>query len=177
MALNSAWGIHFHLHAMLVCIAAGFLIQNYSPNGDIFMEKIDHASLPIYVVFFAHVGADLDIRTLEHTWLIAILIVVVRFLTIGAGSIVGGKMAGDPPLMYRWSGPTFITQAGVSLGLAGIVKARFADWGAAAATMIIAVITINQVLGPITMKMGLSAVGETREARQRKAAGDGATGA
>lgn len=158
-------GIVFHLHAMLICITAGFLIQNYSPSGRIFMEKIDHVSLPIYVIFFAHVGADLDIRTLKATWLIAILLVTARCLLIWLGAFVGGKIAGDSAVMRRWSGPSFITQAGVSLGLAGIVKARFPEWGAAVATMIVAVITLNQVIGPVTFKLALSAVGETREAR------------
>lgn len=164
--MHDQLGIAFHLHAMLICITAGFLIQNYSPSGDTFMKKIDHASLPIYVIFFAHVGADLDIRTLEATWLIAILIVTTRCLLIWLGAYVGGKLAGDPSTMRRWSGPSFITQAGVSLGLAGIVKARFPEWGAAVATMIVAVITLNQVIGPVTFKLALSAVGETREARK-----------
>ncbi len=163
--MSAEFGIAFHLHAMLICITAGFLIQNYSPNGRIFMEKIDHASLPIYVVFFAHVGADLNILTLKATWLIAILVVTTRCMLIWLGAYVGGRIAGDPALMRRWSGPSFITQAGVSLGLAGIVKVRFPEWGAAVATMIVAVITLNQVIGPVTFKLALSAVGETREGR------------
>ncbi len=164
--LMQRWfGIAFHFHAMLICIAAGFLIQNYSRAGDVFMEKIDHASLPIYVVFFAHVGADLDITTLEHTWLIALLIVSMRCLLIWVGAYLGGRLAKDPPVMQRWSGLSFITQAGVSLGLAGIVKVRFPEWGAAVATMIVAVITLNQVIGPVTFKLALSAVKETRETR------------
>ena len=162
------YGIVFHLHAMLICITAGFLVQNYSPSGRIFMEKIDRVSLPIYVIFFAHVGADLDIRTLRATWLIAILIVTARCLFIWLGAYVGGRIAGDPSVMRRWSGPSFITQAGVSLGLAGIVRARFPEWGAALATMIVAVITLNQVIGPVTFKLALSSVGETREARLRR---------
>jgi Kef-type K+ transport system membrane component KefB len=168
--MHDQFGMAFHLHAMLICITAGFLIQNYSPSGRVFMEKIDHASLPIYVIFFAHVGADLDIRTLEATWLIAVLIVTMRCLLIWLGGYVGGKIAGDPPVMRRWSGPSFITQAGVSLGLAGIVKVRFPEWGAAVATMIVAVITLNQVIGPVTFKLALGAVGETRESRQAEVA-------
>ncbi len=158
-------GTTFHLHVMLTCIAAGFMIQNFSPSGHVFMEKIDHASLPIYVVFFAHVGADLDIRTIEATWLIALVIVAARFVLIWLGALVGGKLSGDPPVMNRYSGLSFVTQAGVSLGLAGIVRTRFPGWGAALATMIVAVITLNQVIGPVTLKLALGAVGETRDAR------------
>ncbi|MFH2006355.1 MAG: cation:proton antiporter [bacterium] len=165
--LHDSHGIAFHLHSMLICITAGFLVQNFSPNGELFMEKVDHSSLPIYVIFFALVGADLNISALEATWLIALLIVGARISLIWTGAYLGGRLSGDPRVMCHWSGPSFITQAGVSLGLAGIVKARFPDWGTAVSTMIVAVITLNQVIGPVTFKLALNAVGETRDSRSR----------
>ena len=36
--LKSQFGIGFHPHAMLICITAGFFIQNYSPNNHIFIQ-------------------------------------------------------------------------------------------------------------------------------------------
>jgi hypothetical protein len=62
---------------------------------------------------------------------------------------------------------SFVTQAGVSLGLAGIVVHRFPDWGAALATTIVAVIALNQIVGPIAFKYALEAVGEARAMRDR----------
>ncbi len=65
------------------------------------------------------------------------------------------------------SGLSFITQAGVSLGLAGIVMRRFPEWGAALATTIVAIISLNQIIGPVTFKFALNAVGEARASRFR----------
>ena len=59
-------------------------------------------------------------------------------------------------------GLSFIAQAGVSLGLAGIVARRFPDWGAALATTIVAIIALNQIIGPVALKFALNAVGEAR---------------
>jgi hypothetical protein len=64
------------------------------------------------------------------------------------------------------SGLSFVTQAGVSLGLAGIVMSRFPDWGPALATTIVGIIALNQVIGPVTFKLALSRVGEARGSRQ-----------
>jgi hypothetical protein len=65
------------------------------------------------------------------------------------------------------AGLSFITQAGISLGLAGIVMSRFPDWGAALATTIVAIIAVNQLIGPIAFKFALNRVGEARATPRR----------
>jgi Kef-type K+ transport system membrane component KefB len=126
------------------------------------METIDRSSLPIYVIFFSLAGAALKIDALSQTWLIALLLVAVRSLLIWIGAYLGGSLAGDPSRMRRMSGLSFITQAGVSLGLAGIVARSFPEWGAALSTTIVAIVALNQIIGPITFKLALGAVGEAR---------------
>ncbi|MEC8931178.1 MAG: hypothetical protein VYB08_07150, partial [Candidatus Latescibacterota bacterium] len=54
-----------------------------------------------------------------------------------------------------WYGISFLTQAGVSLGLALEVVRRFPDWGAVFATIAVAAISINQLIGPVAMKLAL----------------------
>jgi Trk K+ transport system NAD-binding subunit len=57
-------------------------------------------------------------------------------------------------------GMTFITQAGISIGLAKRVGAEFQPWGSALATLSIAVIVMGQVIGPSLFKWALRLVGE-----------------
>ena len=109
-------------------------------------------------------GAALDLGALRETWLVAIVLVTARAALIWAGGYAGARMAGDPPVFRKMSGLSFVTQAGVSLGLAGIVQRSFPDWGAALATTIVAVISLNQVIGPAAMKVALGAVGEAGKA-------------
>ncbi len=155
------FGIHFKLEPMLICITAGFVVQNFSRGGALFMEKIDRGSLPIYVVFFSLTGAALNIQALRETWSIALLLVGLRAVLIWLGAYWGARLSNDPPQFRRMSGLSFITQAGVSLGLAGIVMQRFPAWGGELATMIVAVIAVNQVVGPAGFKFALGRVGET----------------
>jgi Kef-type K+ transport system membrane component KefB len=166
--LDRFYDVSFHLEPMLICVTAGFWIQNFSRSGRQFMEQIDRSSLPIYVIFFSLTGAALNVDALKETWLVAVLVVAVRFILISLGAYLGTSLSGDPPRFRRMAGLSFITQAGVSLGLAGIVMRRFPDWGAALATTIVAIIALNQIIGPIAFKFALNAVGEARANPDRR---------
>jgi Kef-type K+ transport system membrane component KefB len=160
--IESSFGVHMQFEPMLMCLAAGFIVQNYSKEGRVFMEKIDHSSLPVYVIFFALTGAALNIMALEDTWVVALVVVGLRCALIWVGAYLGAFFAKDPAAFRVYSGPSFITQAGVSLGLAGIVMKRFPEWGTQLATLIVAVIAINQVIGPGGFKFALNRVGEAK---------------
>ena len=159
-SLEQFYGLSFHLEPMLICMTAGFQVRNFSRSGNVFMEKINNSSLPIYVIFFSLTGAALDLHVLGNIWMIAIILVLSRSIFIWIGAYVGSVLSGDPPGFRRMSGLSFITQAGVSLGLAGIVVRRFPEWGHILGAVIVAIISINQIIGPVTFKMALMRVGE-----------------
>ena len=167
-ALEQYAGVQFHLEPMLICITAGFVVQNFSPEGDGFLQVIDRSSLPIYTIFFALSGASLQLGVLGDTWHWALALVGLRALFIYLGCLAGGRLGGDPARFYRVSGLAFLTQAGVSLGLVKVVINRFPEFGAQYATLMVAVITLNQIIGPVSFKQALSWVGETREARGKR---------
>ena len=166
--LDHFYAISFHLEPMLICVTAGFWVRNFSREGELFMETIDRSSLPIYVIFFSLTGAALNVDALKETWLVAVLVVAVRFILISLGAYLGTSLSGDPPRFRRMAGLSFITQAGVSLGLAGIIMRRFPEWGAILATTIVAIIALNQIIGPIAFKFALNAVGEARARPDRR---------
>jgi Kef-type K+ transport system membrane component KefB len=168
MLLEDAYGVSLHLEPMLICVTAGFWVRNFSREGNLFMENIDRSSLPIYVIFFSLTGAALDLDALSQTWLLALLLVAARCVLIWLGAYLGGLASGDPPDFRRMSGLGFVTQAGVSLGLAGIVVRRFPEWGADLATLFVAIIALNQIIGPITFKYALNAVSETGASLARR---------
>jgi Trk K+ transport system NAD-binding subunit len=91
-----------------------------------------------------------------------LVLFIVRIGAILIGSFSGGALAGDPPDHYRVSFLSYITQAGVGLGLAKMVVVEFPDWGSAFATTIIAVIVLNQIVGPPLFKWVIGFVGEAR---------------
>lgn len=159
--LEAGFGLDFHLEPMLICIATGFVVRNFSAQGPRFLDVLDRGGLMVFTVFFALAGAGLDLSVLRRTWGLALLVVGIRFAAIQAGAWLGARLAGAGPVYRRWLGMAFVTQAGVSLGLAKAVEARFPGWGAGVATLAVASISLNQLVGPVLFKQALTAAGET----------------
>lgn len=163
-SLFEAYEINVEIEPLLICMAAGFTVVNYSDVGDRFLRSMDRVSLPIYVAFFALTGAAIQVDTLVNGWALGLVVVFTRSAMIFIGSYVSGRAAGDKPILYRNAWLGFITQAGVSLGLLSEMVRRFPEVGVHIQTILIASITFNQIVGPITFKYVLGKVGETRQA-------------
>ena len=151
-----------HLEPLLICMVAGFYITNYTNSRVGFDRALQGVTPAIYVAFFTLVGASLDLAVIAKTWPIALALFTVRGGSILIGSYFAGRAAGDPPLHTKVGWMTYITQAGVALGLAKGVGLAFPDWGPAFATTIIALIVMNQVVGPPLFKWAIFLVGEDR---------------
>ena len=158
------WSHKIFVEPLLVCMIAGILVTNFSTYRNEFSEILHRVGPPVYLAFFTLTGASLEIQILAKTWQIAVLLVLIRMVTIFLGSFTGGKIAGDTPRQnwIGWMG--YITQAGVGIGLAGQIarQSDFDPWGSELATILLAAIIINQVIGPPLMKWVLTFAGESR---------------
>jgi Trk K+ transport system NAD-binding subunit len=76
------------------------------------------------------------------------------------GGFVGGALAREPLKFNQIGWMPYVTQAGVSLGLATVVAHAFPEWGTQFATVIIAVIVLNQIVGPPLFKWAITYAGE-----------------
>lgn len=153
-------GFEVHFEPLLAGITGSFLVTNYSRFRPEF-HKILHETGPmIYVAFFTLTGAMLSIDLLTKVWFIALILLVVRVLAMIIGVYTGSTLAGDPKLHRRIGWMSYITQAGVGLGLATEVSGEFPTWGPEFATIIISVIVLNQFVGPPLLKWALARVGE-----------------
>jgi Kef-type K+ transport system membrane component KefB len=159
---HETFDIGLNLEPLLICMAAGFTVQNFSRHGTEFLERMDSVSFPIYIGFFAITGANIDVGILKTAWFLGLVITVVRAVTIYIGAFISGKLSRDPPKIYKNTWLGFITQAGVSLGLLAEVVRRFPEIGVPIQTILIASITLNQVIGPVVFKYALFKVGEAR---------------
>lgn len=158
--LHSTYEISLNLEPLLICMSAGFTVQNFSKYGKTFLHRMDNVSLPIYIAFFVIVGASINIDVLKTGWVLGLVIVLSRIVMIYIGSYFSGKFAKDRPAIYKNTWLGFITQAGVSLGLLMEVVRRFPEIGIPIQTILIASITMNQIIGPIAFKYALYKVGE-----------------
>jgi len=147
---------------LLICMIAGLVVTNRGPYRAEFARIIHDVGPAVYTAFFVLTGASLGLDVLWSTWPIALALFLVRLVSIVIGSFVGGTLAGDPPLHNRVSWMAFITQAGVGIGLAREAAAEFPTWGESVATVVIATIVINQLVGPPLFKWAITIVRESR---------------
>ena len=169
--LQRTYGLEVHLEPLLICAAAGFVIRNLSRGGEALEHAMGWISLPVYVIFFTIAGAGLDVGAPLATWLTALLVAVTRVTMLIGGTRLATRLAGDPPLFRSHSFLGFITQAGLSLALVGQIESSYPGWGSTLATVLVAVVTINQLAGPAAFKFALEKVGETGRRPARRPIG------
>ncbi len=172
--------IHFlpfslHIEPLLVCIIGSFIITNYTSYRPEFQKIIHDLGPTIYVIFFTLTGASMSLDVLSKIWEIAIVLFVVRLVSMIIGSYIGGTLAKDPPHIIHVGWMPYVTQAGVGIGLATAVISEFPEWGTDFYTLIIGVIVIGQMVGPPLFKFSIKKVGEAHtkhsamEAHEKKA--------
>lgn len=166
--LHEVHQISISLEPLLICMMAGFTVQNFSKHGETFLERMDNVSLPIYIAFFAITGASIKLSTLKTGWIIGMIVLASRTIMLYISSYLSGKLSGDPPTIYKNTWLGFITQAGVSLGLLSEVVRRFPEVGIPIQSILVASITFNQVVGPIALKYALNKVGESNIKKGKK---------
>ncbi|MBF0432680.1 MAG: cation:proton antiporter [Fibrobacteria bacterium] len=159
---HEMWGIEVLIEPLLVCMLAGFLMTNTGNLKNEFNEAIHTLNPYIFLVFFSLVGASIQIDTLGGIWLAALILFFVRLAGIFIGAFTGSLLSGESVRRGRISWMAYVTQAGVGLGLAQEVAVEFPGWGAQFATMMVAVIILNQFIGPLLFKRVLFMVHEAR---------------
>jgi Trk K+ transport system NAD-binding subunit/Kef-type K+ transport system membrane component KefB/mannitol/fructose-specific phosphotransferase system IIA component (Ntr-type) len=147
---------------MLICMLAGFLTANYSVYRTELIKVLHDIGPPVYIVFFTLTGVSLQLDVLSRCWVIALALFAVRLGAVFAGTFSAVILAGEPMKYNKIAWMCYITQAGVGLGLAKEVAGEFPQWGAAFATLVIAVIVLNQLVGPPLFKWALNFAGEAR---------------
>ncbi len=149
------------LEPLLICIIGSFYITNYTKNRIEFVELLEEISPIVFIVFFTLTGASLSLQTLAKVFWIALALFALRIFTMILGGIFGVIAAKDDKKYTYISWMPYVTQAGVALGLTTIIAAEFPTWGYEFQTIIIAIIVINQLIGPPLFKMAINLVGES----------------
>ncbi len=150
------------MEPMLICMIAGFVVSNYSPYRTELMKVLHDLGPIVYVAFFTLTGAAIALDVLAQCWAVALALFAFRLVAIFVSAFCGGQLAGDPIKHNALAWMGYVTQAGVSLGLAKEVAVAFPDWGSVFATLIIAVIVLNQLLGPPLFKWAIFLANEVQ---------------
>tara|TARA_B100000767_G_C19768819_1_gene538938 strand:- start:1319 stop:3238 length:1920 start_codon:yes stop_codon:yes gene_type:complete len=154
-------GHEIAVEPLLVCIIGSFYITNYTNNRIEFIELLEEISPTIYIIFFTLTGASLSVQTLIQVFWIAVTLFALRIVAMFIAGIFGVILAKDEKKFLFISWMPYVTQAGVALGLTTIVANEFPQWGYEFQTIIIAIIVINQLIGPLLFKLSIEIANES----------------
>lgn len=144
-----------HLHPLLIMILAGFIVENFSSEGGKLIATLEDISPPVYILFFTLTGASLNISLMKVLWLITIILVLVRMGLIYTGAFFWARWVGEEPVIKKYFWMSFISQAGLSLGMAQIIASNLSTTGENISSLIITILIINLIIGPLMLKLFL----------------------
>jgi Kef-type K+ transport system membrane component KefB len=144
-----------HVELLLALLVAGFIAENISEHGERLRHAMERSAAPVFVVFFALSGAKIGLREVGPLLPFVIPLAIARALAIRSGMKLGARWAGmrGPEQQYAWMG--LVSQAGVAIGLSAIVAQAYPALGAQLRSMLLALIAVNETIGPILFRRAL----------------------
>jgi len=149
------------LDAVLLALAAGCALRNTAPqHSERVRAELKRCAIPVYVVFFALAGSNLQLGVLSDMWPWALLLAGLRV----AGLWGGLRWAGRDPAVgadwvnYGWV--ALISQGGLAVTLAAVLRRAFPEWNVSLEALLVAMIAVHQLAGPICFQWVLRRTGE-----------------
>ena len=160
----------YAIDPVLAFLVAGFVARNAFPKEEVSLSRvITKLSLPVYVLFFFLAGAGLHVDYVIKLWAFALLLFGARLLSLYIGTRVGNSLGNGPEGLSRFGWLGFGAQAGIALSMAKILGESFGATGKELETIAVAGIALNELCGPILLKVCLGIAGETGLAEEKKA--------
>jgi trehalose 6-phosphate synthase len=151
----------FGFEPFLAGLTAGLVIQNVRPvAGDVLHDAAEQGAMPALVLFFAATGASMHIEALATVGVFAVALTALRLAAVRASTRIAARVSGtaapEVDLLWRALVPT----AGATIGLMTVAVTELPEWGVRLQALIVAVVAINQLIGPIIFRATLTQVGE-----------------
>jgi Kef-type K+ transport system membrane component KefB len=157
---------------ILALMTMGVVVANVRGDNSLYVRRVVERVGPvIYMLFFALVGARLQLSLLPAMGLLGLIYLVMRTTGKLGGAWLGSVLGGAEPQVRNYLGFGLLSQAGVAIGLALSVAHRFDSYGQVGAqlgTTVISVITattfVVQIVGPVMLKFAIAQADEIERA-------------
>lgn len=158
-----------HLSLILTNMVYGIVLVNTQRHTVLqkMRDELSDAMPLFFVLFFTLAGSNLHVLALPSLGLVGMVYIVARTSGLMGGAWFGSLVGRSEKKIRRYLGMGILSQAGVAIGLALIVKQEFgtlggegARIGSAVITSITATCIFFEILGPILTKIGLKRAGE-----------------
>ena len=149
--------------SLLLCMAMGAALANFSSETPNIMKLADGLTPPIFLLFFVASGAELQLSVLPSIGVAGVIYVLLRVAGKLAGASLGGVLCKAAPAIKKYLGLALVPQAGVAIGLSLIATTAVPEYGATIRAIILCATLIYEMVGPALSKLSLKKAGEIRE--------------
>ena len=168
--LATGLALRWHLSLILTNMVVGFVLVNTRRAS--LVHRVTSTLLEImpllFVLFFCLAGAHLELAALPSLGAVGLVYILARSAGLIGGARLGSYFGHVEPVIKKYIGLGILSQAGVAIGLALIVKHEFDQLGtehamhigATVLTTITATCIFFEIIGPILTKIALSRAGE-----------------
>ena len=146
--------------SLLLCMAMGAALANFSREADSVMKLTDGVTPPLFLLFFVTSGAELQLSVLPSIGLAGVIYVLLRVAGKFSGAWLGGKVCQAQESVRRYLGLALVPQAGVAIGLSLIATTAVPEYGATIRAIILCGTLIYEMVGPALAKLSLTKAGE-----------------
>lgn len=169
---------YLHYDTLFVFMVAGCVASNLTRAGPALIGTSETTSSAVMIVFFATAGAKLDLAALLALWPVVLVLFGARVVFTWISAKVGHRLARDPPVVRQNGWLVLVSQAGVAIGLATVAADALPGIGPKLASLVVAVVALNEVFGATLMKWAISRAGEAGrpQVAEAHASEDGRTG-
>ena len=150
----------FGFSSLLLCMALGAGLANFSSQVDHIMKLTDGLTPPIFMLFFVLSGAELQLSVIPAVGIVGIIYVVFRVIGKIFGSWFGAKISKAGKNISRYLGPALMPQAGVAIGLSLVATRVVPENAAYIRAIILCGTLIYELIGPVITKISLTKAGE-----------------
>lgn len=160
-----------HLSLILTNMILGLLVVNTQPRAmiDRIQRELSGLLPLLFVMFFTLAGAHLDIRVLPALGWLGVVYALCRTTGLIGGARIGAMFGHLNENIQKYLGLGILSQAGVAIGLALVVRQDFMvlgktgeEIGVTVITTVTATCIFFELIGPILTKIALTKAGEIR---------------
>lgn len=159
-----------HLSPLLVCLFFGVFLGNSSEVAEKQLNTLTPLEPTLYVIFFTLAGVSLHLDALMAVGLIALVYIGSRVLGKSIGAALGGIVGKSSRRMWMNMSYALYPQSGIAIGLVVLLSNDMhvpEEIKQAVGAIILAGVTVAEVIGPFATKAALARSGEANRDRQR----------
>lgn len=153
----------FGLSSLLLCMAIGAALANYSPVSDPVMDGSERWTPPLFMLFFVISGAQFNFSVLKTVGAVGVIYILMRSFGKYFGAMLGCKIAGTEKTVRQYLGITLLPQAGVAIGMAQLSLTVVPEYGEQIRAVVLCATLVYELVGPLLTKLSLQKAGEIQK--------------